>query len=162
MFHSRHLSFASRLAALFCLLIGPAMPVAIAQEPKIVDGVKLYLAIVPANAVTIHPAPPSGQHAEAEMHSPPQRGTNQYHVTVALFDAKSGARITDARVYARVSPERGNEGAEKLLDIMEIANSVTYGSYFSMPPPGPYRIAVRVFRPGSPHPIRAEFVQKLS
>lgn len=55
-------------------------------------------------------------------------GPNQYCVTVTLFDADSGKRVTDATVRARVA--KGEQSSpEKALEPVTIAGSTTYGGY---------------------------------
>lgn len=115
-----------------------------------VAGVEIYLGVVPAAMVREHPR----QHPERRMHNGAMnRG---YHVMVALFEAKTGARITDAQVGARlVSPTPS--GPETRLEPMTIAGALTYGNYFDMVPGGSYRIDVSVLRAGSAEPIHAIF-----
>ena len=77
-------------------------------------------------------------------------------MTVALFDAATGKRITGAQVSARVS-ELGLSGTEKKLEPMTIAGAISYGNYFRMSGTGIYRIRVQVRRPGMAQAIEAEF-----
>jgi hypothetical protein len=107
------------------------------------DGIMVYLGVVPAEVVLGH-AP---QHPEGQMHGGPPEQPNRYHVMVALFEAASGARISNATVTARVS-ELALAGTEKRLELMTIAGAATYGNYFPMPNVGPYRIEVHIRRPG--------------
>lgn len=118
---------------------------------KVVDGVAIYLGVLPSEMVLGH----SHSQAEAGMHGGVPAGKRQYHVLVALFDTASGQRITNARVKARVS-ELALSGAEKNLEPMHIADSITYGNYFRMPGSGIYRIRVQVRQPGG-RDIEAEF-----
>ena len=64
---------------------------------KIVDGVVVYIGMVPAELVRGHPP----AHSESTMHGGVQVGEN--HLTVAVFDDKSGRRITDAQVTAHIT-----------------------------------------------------------
>jgi hypothetical protein len=121
---------------------------ALAQNQKTVEGVSVYMGIVPARILLDH----SDEHLEREMHGGAARSTGQYHVMVALFDARTGDRITDAVVTARISGP-GTMQPEKTLDPMAIANAMTYGNYFAMDAPGSYAIAIRIYRPGSGHVI---------
>jgi hypothetical protein len=81
---------------------------------------------------------------------------DQYFVTVALFDANSGQRITDAVVRARVTAG-DRSGPEKTLEATTIGDSATFGNYFAMAGAARYTIDVRVQRPGVPDAIRAKF-----
>jgi hypothetical protein len=107
---------------------------------------------MPAEMIRGHPA----EHTESSMHGGPAAASGDYHVLIALFDAKSGARITGASVTARVS-EVGYEGSEKTLEPMEIAGTETYGNYFPMPGHAPVRIEVAIRLPGQSREIRAHF-----
>lgn len=75
---------------------------------------------------------------------------------VALFDDKSGRRIADAEVTARLTGDRGLD-ARKPLEPMVIADGMTYGNYFYMPGPGPYRIKLSIRLPSAARAIRATF-----
>lgn len=123
---------------------------------KVVDGVAIYIGVLPAEMVKGHPR----THSEGVMHDGVPAGKNRYHLVVALFDDTSGKRISGAgiKIKARVS-EFGFPGQEKKLDPMVIAGTVTYGNYFAMPNPGPYRIhlEIRHARMHSAGTIAAEF-----
>jgi hypothetical protein len=88
------------------------------------------------------------------MHGGAPVGEN--HIMVALFDAKGGARLTDAQVSARITGDRGLD-VRKPLEAMVVAGSLTYGNYFNMPGAGPYRIDITIRRPGATKEIRASF-----
>ena len=118
---------------------------------KVVGGVSIYLGVLPAEMILGHP----DSHAEAEMHGGVPPGKHHYHVTVALFDAATGKRITAAKVKATVS-ELALSGTEKELEPMRIAGAISYGNYFRMPGAGIYRVRVQVRQPGV-HAIEAEF-----
>jgi hypothetical protein len=131
-----------------------AAPSAAQSEPfRTVEGLSVYLGVIPAammqhqlktgTGMALHGGPPPGEHA--------------YHVTVAVFDAASGERVQDVGVRARVSG-LGLSGPEKKLDPMTIADTVTYGNYFIMPPNDTYRVQVEIRRLGQAEPVRTEFV----
>lgn len=120
---------------------------------KIVNGVSIYLGVMPAEMILGHPKP----HTEAEMHGGVPAGGHRYHVLVALFDNASGKRITGAKVKANVF-EIGLYGTQKNLEPMLIAGTVSYGNYFNIPETdNPYRIQVRIELPGVPGVIETEF-----
>ncbi len=142
------------LWAAFLVMLG--MSPTLAQEPgqyRVADGVAVYLGLLPAAVVRGHPA----RHPEAQMHSGAPAGRHVYHLVVALFDAESGERIEDATVEARVAP-LGLSGTTRRLEPMEIADTVTYGEYFTTRGEGRYRIALTVRQPGRDTPIQMEFV----
>lgn len=107
---------------------------------QVVDGVAVYFGLMPGELVRGHPR----QHPESGMHGGVPVGES--HLLVALFDDKTGKRIDGAKVTATVTgPERLN--LRKALEPMTVAGAITYGNYFSLTGPGPYRIAVRVRLP---------------
>lgn len=87
---------------------------------KVVDGVTIYLGIVPAEIMRGHPT----EHPQGTMHGGVPREREQYHVMVALFDAKTGQRITDADVKASVAA-LGRTGSPVTLEPMNIADTIT-------------------------------------
>jgi hypothetical protein len=119
---------------------------------KLAAGLAVYVGVVPAEIVKGHPS----QHAEKTMHGGVPKGAHLYHVVIAIFDATSGARVSDASVTAQVSGV-GLAGARKKLDPMEIASTVTYGGYFDLPGRDLYTIGLTIERPGQPKPVRLEF-----
>lgn len=117
---------------------------------KVANGVSVYFGIVPAELVRGHPR----EHPEGEMHGGVPAGEN--HIMVALFDDKTGERITRAQVTARVSGGHA-AGIEKRLEPMTIAGSLTYGNYFYMGGSGPYQVELRIYAPGRNKPISMRF-----
>lgn len=123
-----------------------------AQDSRTVDNIVIYLGVLPAEMIRGHPL----QHPESSMHGGRPAGESEYHVVVALFDAKTGARVANAQVSARVS-EIGFAGEEKELAPMEIAGTQTYGNYFPMQGNGPFRISLTIRVPGEARDIKATF-----
>lgn len=138
------------------LLVGAISLPLSAADPmsRVVDGVAIYFGVVPAAIVRGHP----GEHQESTMHG--GATTGDQHVMIALFKDKSGARITDAQVYASMKgPKRFD--AEKELEPMLVASAPSYGNYFSPYAPGSYRIALRIRLPGATRDIRTTFTWTL-
>lgn len=145
--------FATVIALLASLVAVPAVsPAATANERKTVDGVSIYLGIVPAEIVRGH----SREHPEGEMHGGRPTGEHVYHLIIALFDQQADKRISDAQVSASVS-EIDHPDHQRKLEPMLIAGTIAYGNYFDLPGNGPYRIVVQIRRPGQPRVIEAEF-----
>jgi len=119
---------------------------------KVVDGLGIYLGVVPTDLIMKHPK----EHTERSMHGGVPPGKHHHHVMVALFDEKTGNRITDATVTAYVA-ELGLAGHTKRLEPMTVADTVTYGNYFEMRVSVRYRISVQVRRPASARVVEAEF-----
>ena len=134
-----------------CLMLW--MGVAVAAEDanyKTAGGMAAYLGVVPAELVK-GPGPHS---AERPMHGRIPKGQHEYHIVVAIFDARTGARISDATVSAKISG-LGLSGAQKVLEPMKIADTVTYGGFFNLTR-DIYTIRLTVQRPGA-QPISLDF-----
>ena len=115
-------------------------------------GITIYYATIPAEIIRGHPQ----EHPEATMHGGIPRSLHAYHVMVALFDAKTFQRITDADVTANVA-EAGFAGEKKRLEKFTVADAVTFGNYFEMRPNIGYRVIITVKTPGSKDEARVEF-----
>lgn len=120
-----------------------------------VGGLDVFYGLVPAKMLTERPA----DHVEREMHSGSSRRSGQYHLIVSLFDVETSRRVESAQVSARVS-EPGLAPQRKLLEPMQIAGTVTYGNFFSMPGPGRYQIEVEIRRHADSRPVQAVFVYR--
>ncbi|MEW6703625.1 MAG: hypothetical protein AB1430_02090 [Pseudomonadota bacterium] len=124
---------------IWALALGSAM----AQARQEREGIVLYWGLVPAAVV-------EEKHATAEMHGGP-RGTGwTHHLVVALYDAKSGRRIEDAVVRARLREVGIVEASPKYLLPMKINEELTYGQYFGTAKDGPYDFRLWVDLPGRP------------
>ena len=122
------------------------------NQHKIVDGVSIYIGVLPAEMLLGHPK----GHEEREMHGGVPAGTNRYHVVVALFDAVSGKRITNAQVKIG-GASIGMAAARKKAEPMLVNNLVAYGNYVALPGQGPYKILIEIKRPGVSKFIEVEF-----
>jgi hypothetical protein len=118
-----------------------------------VGGLAIYLGVLPAQLVQ--------GHTETTMHGGVPRRPHQHHLVVALFDAATGARITDAEVTALVSGA-GHRDDRKRLEAMVIADTTTYGQYFDFPDAGRYTIRVDVRRGNQAAPVTARFTYQHS
>ena len=121
------------------------------QDFAVVDGTTVYFGVVPADVIRDHP-----KEYPQRVYGAAPSGPAQYYVTVAVFGGPNGKRIDDAVVKARVSTTTG-AGPEKTLAPITIANSRSYGNYFTMGGAGPYKVTVHVSRPGAPKVIQAQF-----
>jgi hypothetical protein len=113
------------------------------SQYKIVDGLAIYLGVLPAEMVKGHPP----GHPEQAMHGGAPKGPHQYHVVAAIFDSTSGARISDAVATAQVSG-LGLSGPKRQLEPMQISDTITYGGFFNLPGPDLYTIRLTITRPG--------------
>ena len=119
---------------------------------KIVDGVAIYVGVIPAELIEGHPK----AHPESEMHGGVPVTEAQYHIVIALFDAKTGARITNAKVTASLS-SIGFPVIKKTLEPMLIANSISYGNYFKLSGKGAHQIQIEISGVHTGQTIHATF-----
>jgi len=118
---------------------------------KIVEGMTINFGVVSAEVIRGNAKQyPKSVYGEAPA------APDQYYVTVSLFDADSGKRISDAVVRARVSTAAG-AGPEKTLQANAVANAPSYGNYFAMGGAGTFQVALRITRPGKPAAIQTQF-----
>jgi hypothetical protein len=129
-----------------------AAPLAAQDNSKTVGGLTVYLGVMPAEIIK-GPGPHSG---ERPMHGGSRRGPHDYHLTVAVFDAASGARVSDASVTAQVSGV-GLAGPSKKLEPMQIAGTITYGEYFRLPGRDTYTMKLTIERGGAARPVVVDF-----
>jgi hypothetical protein len=139
---------------------------------QISDGLSVYIGLMPAEILKEHPA----GHPETVMHGGIPAAGSEYHVVAAIFDANSGARISDATVAVTVFGP-GNAvlfgqrhlrpwGARLLnatvpqlpLEPMGIEQTVSYGEFFVLPRPAAYTFQLSITRPGRPTPTVMNFV----
>lgn len=118
-------------------------------------GLEAYIGFVPAEITKGHaPTQP-----DKPMHDGVPRGSHQYHLVAAIFDATTGDRISDASVTAQVSG-LGLAGPEKALEPMSIAGTITYGAYFELPGFDRYRVVLSIKRAGVTKPVALVFNYK--
>jgi hypothetical protein len=131
----------------------PALPAAPDAYHRIVDGIEVFLGIVSAETIR-------AQHAkedpESKMHGGIPQGRGYYHVNVSLFDARTRAVISDARVQASVT-EPTSGAQTKKLEPMTFGGMKSFGNYFRMSGRNPYTITVQIRRPDTPRAIEAKF-----
>lgn len=107
------------------------------------NGLVIYFTAIPAAFVLAHPA----EHTGREMHGDTADGRYTHHLIVALFDSKTGARITDARVLAVIRGGVNPLEARVELGPMAIAGAQVYGGFADLAPRDRYRIEIEVVRP---------------
>lgn len=117
------------------------------------DGLIIYFAAIPAAFVRAHPA----EHTGREMHGDAPDGRYVHHLIVALFDSKTGMRITDASVLAVIRGGISQSEARVELGPMAIAGAPVYGGFADLPPRDRYRIEIEVVRPGGGAALRTVF-----
>lgn len=147
----------SCLLSIFALLAIAFAPTAQAQpmldeSSKTAGGLLVYVGFLPAEMLKTH-AP---AHAEKQMHGGVPKGRHEYHLVVAVFDEKTGDRVSDAEVFARISP-LGLSGSRKKLEPMEIAGTTTYGEFFDLPSADMYTIALEIRGAGTRSRVKFDF-----
>ncbi len=141
-------------AMLLVALASVEPPAADAQQYRVAGGLAVYLGVLPAQALRGHTP---GELPDPAPHGRALRGVHQYHLTAAVFDEKTGERISDAQVAATIAG-LGLAGSRIELKSMQIAGTVTYGGYFNLPGEDRYTIKIEIRRPNQPAAIRADFV----
>ncbi len=132
-------------AVFFCLLFAATLVMADDSNRHLqVEGMNVYLGVIPA------------QLTSEKMHNSATPKEHGYHILIALFDSKSGLRITDAKLKATVGL-LGVTGSSKELEVMP-GNALSYGNYFMMHQADRYRIVVEIQRKGSNKKSIASFV----
>lgn len=134
------------------VLLAHQFALAAEQQPLKAGGLEIFYGVIPAEILLGHP----DDHAERKMHGGVPSGRGQHHLVVSVFESKSGQRMADAAVTARVT-EVGLGGQQKKLEPMPFAGAMTYGNYFRMATRGPYRIQIEVLQPGSTTPVKTSF-----
>src|SRR6266567_9355334 len=109
----RNACFALALLVATAVALGSPAIAADDGNYKTVGGLSVYIGVVPAELVKGLPH----QSSELPMHGGIPSGSHQYHVVAAIFDAASGARISDATVTAKVSG-LGLSGSQQALESM--------------------------------------------
>lgn len=123
-----------------------ALPAFAAEElnfRKHVGDFWVYLAVMPADLVA---GPPAAELAATPFQPASARDT--HHLMVSLFDYRTGRRITDAIVEARVAA-LGVSGVKKVLENTSAAGAPVYAGLFPMLGRGPFRIDVEFRAPGA-------------
>ena len=101
-------------------------------------GMNVYIGILPAEMIKDYPIVHQGRESTT---------TREQHLIVTLTDQESGQRIEDVDVTARLVHE-GHAGSFRPLEPMYIADTITYGNFFSFPAEGGYSIQLRINRAG--------------
>lgn len=124
------------------------------RNTQTVDGMRIEIGVVQARAIEGHPVEAQ---APSAMHGGVAETSGSHHLTVALFDAKTGERITNARIRVGVGDRSYNHAPEKVLEPMRINDTGTYGGFFRMPGSDVWRIHLEIERPGVARSSEADF-----
>jgi len=147
------------LQTLLIVVFAAALPIYSAsatteeENYRVADDLGVYLGVLPAAMVRGHPK----DHPEGGMHDGAPDGLHQYHIVVAIFDTRNGARIEEAKVTATVSG-LGHVGTKTIeLQPMAIAGTITYGNFVTLLGTDRYDIHLQISVPGRQHPVQVGF-----
>lgn len=116
---------------------------------KVIKGMAIYIGILPAEIL-------EGHINNKTIHGGLPLGPIRFHLTVAIFNDKTGKRINDANVTAQIFTIPEKTGFKK-LELMELGETTVYGNYFSMKALGPYLIQLHITHKQLKEPIDVEF-----
>lgn len=116
-----------------------------AQRHQIIDSMSIYLGVMPAQLTQKYGSMHGG--APYEEHS--------YHIVIAIFDTKSGKRITNAKLKTIVAL-LGMKGTTKNLEPMH--DGLSYGNYFTMHKAAHYTISIEIQRASKKAKSVAHFI----
>jgi hypothetical protein len=114
-------------------------------------GLTVYFGIVPAEIAR----GVARSHGDANMHGAQPPPAASYHLIVAIFNAVTGNRITDATVTASVT-RPGFETPSKPMEPMKIVGTISYGNVFQLPGNGVYHIRLSIIRKGNSRPTELD------
>lgn len=117
-----------------------SLPASDASLSRSVDGIDIYMGITHSTQAE------QNQNVHKMGFMKGIRG-KKHHITVALFDNKTGQRITDAKVVAGIG-EMGLSSNRKKLRQERFAEALTYGRDFYLSQQGPYWIDLKIKRNG--------------
>lgn len=102
------------------------------------NGVAIYLGVLPAEMLE--------GHKSQTMHGDIPVGLLRYHIAVALFDDKSGKRLTNALIRVKLLDSKGRMFNESVfLEPMYTLEKLLYGNYISLNKIGePYKIMLDI------------------
>ncbi len=112
----------------------------------------VYLAVMPVEFITgPQPAPEPG----ATPYQPPA-AKDTHHVMVSIFEYRTGRRVTEAAVAARVAA-LGFSGEKKTLEPTVVAGAAVFANSFPMTGRGPFRVDVEFRVPSAQRREHATF-----
>jgi len=148
------LCFLTLLMAISIYFQLPASATEAQNNVRVVDGIAIYIGIMPAALIRGH----SNNSIEQAMHNGKPSSQKSVHLVVSLFNDKTGARIENAKISGSIM-ELGIKAQKKELEIMYIADTFSYGNFFTMPSNNFYHIKLLIrLRNGTE--IKTQFTHK--
>lgn len=149
----------TRNLAACCAVIAALASAAVLAQPahavRQTGGLALHYGLVPAEMVLAVPRP----QAEREMHG--AAGRSGSHLVLAIFDAESGQRVSQAEVVTHITLV-GGASTTKRLELMKINELASFGAFVPVGAPGIYKIRFEVRRPGVEGTASAEFEHRVA
>lgn len=139
--------------AMAASLLGSCGPAPAQGQSQVVDGLRLDYGLVAGQQVASHPQ----AHPESRMHAGARGAEHSYHVVLAVFEARSGRRITDAEVGVSLGRPPVHGSVTLPMELMDVPGQETYGRFVTLPEPGRYRLEFHVRTRGRQQPVRARF-----
>ena len=107
-------------------------------------GIDVYLVVMPAEMIGGHP----GDHPESLMHKENRiENKKQFHISVGVIEEKSGLRLGNLNVSARVI-SGDYQGPVKILENMQMGGKHSFGNYFVIPSSSAYQVEVKIQHKG--------------
>lgn len=120
-------------------------------DPKIVDGIAVYLGVVPSELIRGY----STGSEETTMHGGVPLGSSSHHVMIFFVDGRPHhSEHMEVRASVR---SLGLAPQAKSLEPMHMGSTDTYGNYFAMAGGNPFGIAIELRRPGERNWHRVDF-----
>jgi len=123
-----------------------------AEFEKAAGEFSLVLAVMPVELIA-GPQPPPER--GATLFQPPA-ARDTHHVMVSIFQQRTGRRLLDVEVAARVAA-LGVSGEKKRLEPTVVAGAPVFANVFPMLGRGPFRVDVEFSVAGDSRPERATF-----
>lgn len=124
------------------------------SDEQTVSGVRINIGIVSASQASTENM---GSGSAAGMTQEASEHADSSHLTVSLFDAKTGERITNARIEAGVGAHMLDAEPTQWLQPMPINGMMTYGGLVPMSGSGKWHVHLKIYLAGSTQPIEAVF-----
>lgn len=143
-------------ASILAVAAGLASPGAGAQASPAAGGLAFQYELVPSEMVLVHPR----ADVERRMH-PGDARKGRSLLVLAMFDAQSGARISQAEVLVHVT-DPGGATMTQPLERVDVANLPSFSAYVPVGAPGIYKMRFDVKRPGVESMASAEFEHRVA
>ena len=143
------------IAVLAALMTGCGQSdIQLPRNTQTIGGMTIDIGVIPAEVVQGHSTIPGDPKA---MHGGTPANSGSHHLVVALFDDKTGVRITDARIRAGVADLSDDPTPDRILEPMEVSGAMTYGNFFLMQGKRDWKIRLEIRRSSTAPPVEADF-----